>query len=155
MQETYKLDKDWAAKLMAIVVVVTIPPVHLYCLRQRHRQNRKYNFGYTMKDSVESDGPTYNWTEISTTGTKLSRTSDGAQGPFAIGFDFEFYDSTFSTFTTEEIMVTFHLEVMRPMDSTTIPSTRLGLFYCRVGLTILCGKCRLWSLLSNNWRCRF
>ena len=52
--------------------------------------------GYRWRDSDEPDGPTYDWIDISSTGTLVTGLSDdNFVGPFAIGFSFPFYDSTF------------------------------------------------------------
>jgi DNA-binding beta-propeller fold protein YncE len=55
-------------------------------------------FGYTLKDSNEVGGPTYQWEDISSTGTQVTGwfgTDDGYAGPVPIGFDFEFYETTY------------------------------------------------------------
>ncbi len=52
-------------------------------------------FGYIFKDSDEADGPTYNWIDITATGTEVSEdnliSDDDYIGPFPIGFTFSFY----------------------------------------------------------------
>ncbi|MFH2053237.1 MAG: S8 family serine peptidase [bacterium] len=57
-------------------------------------------FGYRWIDSDEPGGPTYDWIDISTTGTPVfsGANDDRNVGPFPIGFDFPFYDNTFSDF---------------------------------------------------------
>ena len=94
MQETYKIEKrDWAAKLMAIVVVVTmVTSTFVLFAPEASARTGSDSYGYSFKDSAESDGPTYAWTDIVSSGTKLlGSNTDGAKGPFDIGFDFEFY----------------------------------------------------------------
>ena len=53
------------------------------------------SFGYTFKDSNETDGPTYNWIDISSNGTAINITSEGPHdlvvGPYELGFNFFFY----------------------------------------------------------------
>ena len=101
MQETYKIEKrDWAATLMAVVVVVTmVTSTFVLFAPEASARTGNDDFGYIMKDSSEDDGPTYAWTDIVSTGTKLlGSTSDGAQGPIDIGFDFEFYETTYQEF---------------------------------------------------------
>jgi len=57
------------------------------------------SFGYIWKDSDETNGPEYNWVNISEIGTQLSFThNDYAVGPFDIGFDFNFYGETYNEF---------------------------------------------------------
>ncbi|MBI3979603.1 MAG: DUF11 domain-containing protein, partial [Chloroflexi bacterium] len=55
-------------------------------------------FGYTFRASDRTDGPSFNWLDIATTGTEvwpgLNR-DDGFDGPFDIGFDFPFYGSVY------------------------------------------------------------
>ncbi|MFC2107437.1 T9SS type A sorting domain-containing protein [Bacteroidota bacterium] len=57
-------------------------------------------FGYTWIDSDEAGGPSYNWEDISGTGTLVAKpyTDDGITGPFPIGFDFPFYDEVKTQF---------------------------------------------------------
>ena len=66
MQETYKIDKkDWAAKLMAIVVVVTmVTSTFVLFAPEASARTGSDSYGYSFKDSAESDGPTYDWTDI-------------------------------------------------------------------------------------------
>ena len=50
------------------------------------------SFGYIWIDSDENGGPSYNWTDISTTGAIVSGLADdNVVGPFNIGFSFPFY----------------------------------------------------------------
>ncbi len=62
-------------------------------------------FGYEWIDSDESNGPTYIWDDISTTGTVGSNWAatgtygaddEGILGPLALGFDFEYYGTDYS-----------------------------------------------------------
>jgi len=67
-------------------------------------------FGYTWKDSDEPGGPTFGWIDISATGTQvpcdgaMSGNQDGAladddfEGPFPIGFTFNFYGNQYTDF---------------------------------------------------------
>ncbi|HET6991774.1 MAG TPA: hypothetical protein VFJ43_10640, partial [Bacteroidia bacterium] len=49
-------------------------------------------FGYTWKDSNEPGGPTYQWYDISATGTLISGLGDdNFVGPIQIGFPFSYY----------------------------------------------------------------
>jgi subtilisin family serine protease len=57
-------------------------------------------FGYTWIDSNEPNGPTYEWNDISTTGTEVTNwvatgtfepRDEGYAGPFPLGFNFNFY----------------------------------------------------------------
>ncbi len=58
------------------------------------------NFGYKWIDSDATDGPVFEWNDISTTGTLVSNWTatgsfsaldEGYAGPFNLGFDFEYY----------------------------------------------------------------
>jgi len=57
-------------------------------------------FGYSWKDSDESGGPTYDFVDISTTGTQVTFSSadDSIAGPFPLGMTFPFYGANFSQF---------------------------------------------------------
>ena len=49
-------------------------------------------FGYTARDNVAPGGPTFQWFDISTTGTLVTGLGDdNAVGPFAIGWNFHYY----------------------------------------------------------------
>ncbi len=62
-------------------------------------------FGYKWIDSDAPNGPTFEWVDISTTGTVVSTwtptgsysgTDEGYAGPFDMGFNFKFYGNVFS-----------------------------------------------------------
>ena len=56
-------------------------------------------FGYRWIDSDEAGGPTYSWKDITSAGTPITGLGDDTNvGPFPIGFDFDFYGNTFTTF---------------------------------------------------------
>lgn len=54
-------------------------------------------FGYSWMDSDEPGGPIYNWVDISGTGTAIALSDDGNEGPFGLGFDFNFYGRAFDS----------------------------------------------------------
>jgi hypothetical protein len=53
-------------------------------------------FGHKWTDSDEPNGPAYNWIDISTIGTVVSLTDDDYVGPISIGFNFPFYENSYS-----------------------------------------------------------
>ncbi len=62
-------------------------------------------FGYEWIDSDETNGPNYEWNDISTTGTLVDNwqatgtydpLDEGIAGPFDLGFTFKFYDTEYS-----------------------------------------------------------
>jgi hypothetical protein len=57
-------------------------------------------FGYSWIDSDELGGPTFDWVDISGTGTPVftSTSDDRNSGPFPIGFTVPFYGNDFDTF---------------------------------------------------------
>ena len=131
MQETYKIEKrDWAAKLMAIVVVVTmVTSTFVLFAPEASARTGSDSYGYSFKDSAESDGPTYAWTDIVSSGTKLlGSTTDGAQGPFDIGFDFEFYETSYDKFYNggDNGYITFGGAVSNAWTPYALPATQLG-----------------------------
>ena len=131
MQETYKLEeRNWAAKLMAIVVVVTmVTSTFVLFAPEASARTGSDSYGYVFKDQAESDGPTYSWVDILSTGTKaVFGTTDGAQGPFDIGFDFEFYATPFDQFYTggDNGYITFGGAVGNAWTPYALPATQLG-----------------------------
>ncbi len=57
------------------------------------------DMGYVYFDSDEDEGPTYDWIDISETGTAFTGIQDDNHiGPFEIGFDFIFYGDTYTQF---------------------------------------------------------
>ncbi len=56
-------------------------------------------YGYSYIDSQEDDGPDFEWVDISTTGTAVSGLGDdGSDGPFDIGFNFDYYGAAYTQF---------------------------------------------------------
>ena len=68
MQKTHNVSKkNWAAKLMAIVVVVSMVASTLVLFApEASARTGSDSFGYTFKDSAESDGPVFDdeWIEL-------------------------------------------------------------------------------------------
>jgi len=57
------------------------------------------SFGYKWKDSDEAGGPSFNYVNISSSGTPVSGLSDdNFVGPFPIGFSFKFYGKAYTEF---------------------------------------------------------
>ena len=55
------------------------------------------NFGHMWRDSDEPGGPTFDWIDISNTGTQISIAGDNAtSGAINIGFPFSFYGTEYS-----------------------------------------------------------
>lgn len=55
-------------------------------------------FGYTYVDSNEAGGPAYEWVELSGTGAaSVPFEDESLHGPFAFGFDFDFYGEVYSS----------------------------------------------------------
>lgn len=55
-------------------------------------------YGYRYIDSNSVGGPQYAWEDIEKTATVYkSKDSNGAGGPFKIGFDFNFYGKSYSS----------------------------------------------------------
>ena len=54
-------------------------------------------FGYTWKDSDDTDGPSFDWIDITGVGTELTGLGDdNSVGPMPMGMDFHFYWSDFN-----------------------------------------------------------
>jgi len=56
-------------------------------------------FGYRWTDSNENGGPEFSWVDITSIGTPIDGLGDDTNvGPFDFGFDFPFYENTFTAF---------------------------------------------------------
>jgi len=65
-------------------------------------------FGYSWIDSDEAGGPVFNWVDISSTGTALSLSDDGASAALDLGFTFPYYDSNYTqVYVSSNGLVTF------------------------------------------------
>ena len=131
MQETHTLEKkNWAAKLMAIAVVVFMVSSTLVLFTpDASARTGSDDYGYTFKDSNEADGPTYQWVDIVANGTLLiSFTTDGGQGPFDLPFSFDFYDNTYTTWGNggDNGYITLGAVVSNQWTPYRIPASQLG-----------------------------
>jgi len=135
MQETHTLEKkDWAAKLMAIAVVVFMVSSTLVLFTpDASARTGSDDYGYTFKDSNEADGPTYSWIEIipalgGSGTTLLSSSTDGGQGQFDLPFSFDFYENTYTTWGNggDNGYVTLGAVVSNQWTSYHIPANQLG-----------------------------
>ena len=54
-------------------------------------------FGNSWIDSDEPNGPAFSWIDISGVGTEVFPGEDGSSGPHNIGFNFPFYENSFSS----------------------------------------------------------
>lgn len=91
-------------------------------------------FGYRWIDSDEPGGPTYSWVEISGVGTQLTMGDDDNQGPFDIGFTFNFYGNDFTQlYICSNGFVSFtstdHSYGNDPIPYTDEPNNLLALFW--------------------------
>jgi subtilisin family serine protease len=85
-------------------------------------------FGYRWKDSDASGGPTFNWVDISTTGTLLSLTGDDAGAVITnMGMTFPFYGSNFtSARVNTNGFITFDTtNTGNPYSNVALPNTTL------------------------------
>jgi len=55
------------------------------------------NFGNRWIDSDEPGGPVFSWVDISGPGTEVYPGEDGSAGPITLGFNFPFYENSYSS----------------------------------------------------------
>ncbi|MBZ5640818.1 MAG: choice-of-anchor D domain-containing protein [Acidobacteriia bacterium] len=85
-------------------------------------------FGYRWKDSDASGGPTFNWVDISTTGTLLSLTGDDAGAVISnFGMTFPFYGSNFTgaRVNTNGFITFTTTDTTNPYSNVALPTTSL------------------------------
>jgi Subtilase family/Fervidolysin N-terminal prodomain/Abnormal spindle-like microcephaly-assoc'd, ASPM-SPD-2-Hydin/HYDIN/CFA65/VesB-like, Ig-like domain/FlgD Ig-like domain/Viral BACON domain len=95
-------------------------------------------FGYSWKDSDDPSGPTFNWMDISGTGTPIAALTGDDQnaGPINLGFSFPFYGTNFTTvrvctngwlsFTSTS---TSFSNAALPTGGTTLPNNLIAPFW--------------------------
>ncbi len=82
--------------LFALVAVVASLGVSQSASAQARRSGRDA-FGYTWLRNDTAGGPTYNWIDIRTTGTRVTGMGDDmVAGPFNIGFDFKYFWNSYN-----------------------------------------------------------
>ncbi|MFH1701074.1 MAG: trypsin-like peptidase domain-containing protein [Candidatus Zixiibacteriota bacterium] len=103
------------------------------------------DFGYIWIDSDDLGGPTFDWNDISSTGTDITADlrDDNSIGPFPIGFDFNFYGLTYSQFYIgSNGLVGFnsnqlHAYFNSPIPSENVPHNFLAWLWMDLDITSL------------------
>jgi plastocyanin len=132
MQETSNVNKqNWATKLMAIVVVVSmVGSTFVLFAPEASARTGSDSYGYTFKDSSEA-GLDASWAElVGTAGTTtlLTSSTDGGQGPYDLPFAFEMYENEYTTWGNggDNGYITLGAAVSNQWTSYHIPATQLG-----------------------------
>jgi hypothetical protein len=132
MQETSNVNKqNWATKLMAIVVVVSMVGSTLVLFApEASARTGSDSYGYIFKDSSEA-GLDASWTELigaSGTTTLLSGSTDAGQGPYDLPFTFELYENQYTTWGNggDNGYITLGGAISYQWTSYHIPATQLG-----------------------------
>ncbi|MGH9909757.1 MAG: Ig-like domain-containing protein, partial [Nitrososphaerales archaeon] len=90
------------------------------------RCNTTDHFGYTCKDSNFQAGPTFSWTDITSTGTRiLADADDTAVNNIPIGFPFSFYEQTYSQISISSNGMSLVNESSTEFDNQPIGSSDL------------------------------
>jgi len=76
---------------------------------------------YTFIDSDEPDGPTFDWIEISKTGTNLNLTDDSYYFPLNLPFNFDFYGSNYNRLAIGSNGHIYFEDEYLGLDNTCIP----------------------------------
>lgn len=80
------------------------------------------SFGYQWIDSNEAGGPTFNWEDISSTGTQLSLSDDSYQS-VSLPFDFPFYEALKSTvYVSSNGFLSFSSSGANSLSNSTLPN---------------------------------
>ncbi|HKJ69569.1 MAG TPA: LamG-like jellyroll fold domain-containing protein, partial [bacterium] len=80
-------------------------------------------YGYEWIDSDESGGPTFNWIDITTTGSDAGIHSDDGSALVDIGFSFQFYGNTYSQiYVGENGILSFDASGVDEYNNQSIPN---------------------------------
>ena len=93
--------------------------------RDRHDEGGPDRFGYSYIDSNEFGGPSYNFIDITSSGTtSILFGDDESQGPIPIGFDFDFYGTSHSEFyLSSNSLISFGNEIVSRTNQCPLPDT--------------------------------
>lgn len=80
-------------------------------------------FGYTFIDSAEPGGPTFDWYDISTTGTDMGLTDDSHFYPITLPFTFDFYGTGHTEIAVGSNGVVYFEDVYLGLANTCLPGT--------------------------------
>jgi hypothetical protein len=80
-------------------------------------------FGHMWIDSDEAGGPTYSWVDISGVGTPITLADDNNSGPYTIGFNFPFYQNTYSSVYINSNGVVGFTSLVAGSNGTNLPNT--------------------------------
>ena len=81
--------------LVQIILIATFLSISVIAFAQT--SGGPDEFGYTWVNSLDPNGPDYNWIEPADDATAVTGLSDdNVVGPFSLGFDFIFYDEVYS-----------------------------------------------------------
>ena len=81
-----------------VVSLSNIGDAELHYYIDGYSVSEQDSFGYYWRDSDDSDGPDYNWVDISSIGQVVDfygYNNDGNSGQLDLGFDFNFYGNTY------------------------------------------------------------
>ena len=82
-------------------------------------------FGYFWVDSDEPNGPVFDWVDISTIGTEVATglIDDSWAGPYAIGFDFSYYGTSYNqVYIGSNGIIGFDTTAMKSRTKTVLPT---------------------------------
>jgi Secretion system C-terminal sorting domain/Carboxypeptidase regulatory-like domain len=86
------------------------------------------DYGYIYRDSDEPDGPTYNWVDITATGTNVAAelSDDDHSGPYPMGFTFNFYGTSYTDFYIQSNGVISFFDQYVSLGNSSMPSASYG-----------------------------
>lgn len=84
-------------------------------------------YGYAWRNSLDAEGPAYDWVDITAVGTPITFSGgDSYAGPFDIGMNFDFYGTSFSQFyASSDGFLSFNALTSSYYSNQNMPSTSL------------------------------